>query len=403
MSKTTLLRFKANSFRRLATPYDSQGKKAYLAVVNIKDIPSELNEWRELNVRDPKESKAVPKEIKQSLLDNPDDFFFKNRGLLIISDKVAYNNSSGNIELEFSDKAMNGLADGGHTFRVIRRHIEGLSEEELSELNAYVKIEILEGFKTREEVVPVIEARNNSTAVLEQSFQELLGAYNSIKDQLKEEKYFNRIYYKQFEESVDGTIKKDIDIKEILSYLICFDIESFNENNHPIKAYSSVSKVVEHFAIDAKKPEKAERLNRLVGLLPVVLKLRDIIYKELPASHNASGGAFGNLTGVSKIDDKAKYEELVFINEKSNFRIPSGFIYPILASIRVLVQDNNKEYTWRHDPVEFFYLIKDELITAVIDQAKRIKNPNQLGKDAGTWSLCYKIAELVELKQRMRR
>lgn len=399
MSETSLLKFKASSFRRLATPYDDQGKKDYMAVVNMKDIPAELDNWRELNVRDPKESKSVPKEIKQSLIDDPEGFYFKNRGLLILADKVHYDNSRDLVELEFVNKAMNGLADGGHSFRVIRRHIEGLSPEELEKLDAYVKVEILEGFTTREEVVPIIEARNNSTAVLEQSFQELLGAYNTVKEQLRDKSYADRIYYKQFEESADGETIKDIDIKEILSYLICFDTENFNDQVHPIKAYSAISKVVDHFAIDAKNPEKKERLDRLVVLLPDILRLRDIIYKEMPLSYNAIGGKFGGLTDVVPIKKGMKEEELVFIGEKSGYRIPSGFIYPVLASMRVLVENKKGVFSWRQDPVDFFLEIKEELISALIGQEKSIQNPNQLGKDGMTWLLCYKIAENAALRK----
>ena len=79
---------------------------------------------------------------------------------------------------------MNGIADGGHTYRVIRNHIDPLSDEERDQINAYVSIEFLEGFKTREDVVPIIEARNKSTPVQEQSIQELLGSYEKIKQVL---------------------------------------------------------------------------------------------------------------------------------------------------------------------------------------------------------------------------
>src|SRR3989338_10560503 len=171
MSTSTILKFKVFSFRKQPSPYDTTGKQLYTAVVNVKDVPPELEEWRELNVRDPKENKSVPKEIRESLIDDPENFFFKNRGLLILAQKVKFDNSNGIIELEFSNKNMSGLADGGHTNRVIRRHIDGLPKDELDDFNAYLKIEFLEGFKVREEIVPIIEARNNSTPVPEQSFQ----------------------------------------------------------------------------------------------------------------------------------------------------------------------------------------------------------------------------------------
>jgi hypothetical protein len=379
----TLIKFTVESFRRLPSPYDEQGRKMYTAVVSVKNIPIEIDEWRELNVRDPMENKSVPKEIAQSLAEEPEEFFFKNRGLLILADRVEFDNVTNNLELIFSDKKMNGLADGGHTFRVIQRHLSSLSEEQLKLLNAYVKLEILEGFKTREEVVPIIVARNNSTAVAEQSFQELLGAYESIKKVLSGQPYFNRVYYKQYEELPDGTAK-DIDIKEILSYLICFDVENFDRKNHPIKAYSGKSSVVGHFA------SHENLLTRMAPMLPKILELRDLIYEGLPEAYR---GSFGKLTDVITIKQGMKKEELCFVGRTSNYRIPDGFIYPILNSFRVCVAKKNGHYQFGKDPVTLWSTLREELADAVVEQAKRIKNPNQLGKDVGTWTICYKTTE----------
>lgn len=399
MNTTTLLKFKAFSFRKMPTPYDSTEKRMYTAVVSVKDIPAELEEWRELNVRDPKESKAVPKDIRESLINDPDNFLFKNRGLLILAQRVMYDNQSQTIELEFADKAMSGLADGGHTNRVIRRHIDGLSKEELDDFGAYVKVEFLEGFKTREDVVPIIEARNNSTPVPEQSFQELLGAYNAIKDQLKGRPYADRIFYKSYEEPVNG-VAKDIDVKELLSYLLCFDVETYAGDNHPVKAYSSSAAAVEHFAFSEKDPSKKERLDRFVPLLPTILELRDTIYDALPDAYNEeTGGKFGGIRGVIRISKRMKEEELSFIGKTSDYRIPSGFIYPVLGAFRALVEVKDGTARWKQNPIKLFNKLKGEIAARVGGQAIRIGNPNQLGKDKGTWVLCYDKVENEVLKE----
>lgn len=396
--ETALIKFKAYGFRRLPTPYDEAGKKMYTAILNVKDVPEELDEWRELNVRDPKENKTVPKDIRDSLINDPGSFFFKNRGLLIFADSVEFDNVSNLVKVEFADKQMHGLADGGHSFRVIRRHLDGLSPEELNDFDAFVKVEILEGYKTREEAVPVIEARNNSTPVAEQSFQELLGAYNVIKEQVGGKPYFDRIYYKQYEENSDGTAK-DIDVKELLSYLVSFDISSFGSKEHPIKAYTSRAKVVEHFALDKNNPDKKERMDKLAPLLPKILELRDFIYELLPEAYNDGSGAFGLLKGVVKIKKNMKKEEMCFTGRTSMYRIPAGFIYPILSAFRVLVKDVGGVYVWKQDPVALFNDLKHELAVDIGEQAKRIQNPNQLGKDHGTWTICYKVVENEVLKR----
>lgn len=392
MSQSTIIRFPAFSFRKQPTPYDESGKQKYYALVKVKDVPREFNNWRELNIRDPKEEIKVPKEIKESLQDDPASFYFKNRGILIIADKVTFDNKDNTIEVEFTEKSMNGIADGGHTYRVIRNHIDPLSEEERDQINAYVSIEFLEGFKTREDVVPIIEARNKSTPVQEQSIQELLGSYEKIKQSLKGKKYENRIFYKQYEETLNG-VEKDIDIKEILSYLYCFDIESFNDKTHPIKAYTSRAAVVSHFADKNNK----DRLEKYIPLLPEILELRDKIYLRMPRIYNDTQGKFGGLKGVDKLRDGVK-EELVFIGDESEYRIPKGFIYPVLASLRNLVEIKNDKCIWKTDPFKFLSDIENELVRYVGSQALSLKNPNALGKDNMTWELCYKEAENKVLK-----
>ena len=401
MSKSTVIKFLAYSFRKQPTPADEKGKGKYHLVVNVADVPPELNEWRALNIRDPKEEIRVPKEIRDSLRDKPSDFYFKNRGLLVLVDEVTFDNKTNMAELRFSDPSMNGLADGGHTYRVIRNHVDGLPEAERKEIEAFVSMECLEGFKTREEIVPIIEARNNSTPVLEQSTLELLGSFDKIKEVLKGKPYAPRIFYKQYEEAV-GNTPKDIDVKEILSYLICFDSEGFDEKSHPIKAYSSRAAVVDYFK------ENKDRLEKYIPLLPEILELHDRIYLRLPKVYNKNkkgedgekGGKFGKLKGVDKVERGPK-EELVFTGDESEFRIPSGFIYPILASFRNLVRAESTKCSWKDNPFKLFGDLEGDLVTVVGEQALVLKNPNALGKDAATWRLCYAIVENTVLRRHL--
>lgn len=389
MATATIVRFPAFSFRKLPTPYDEEGKHKYHAILEVQDVPQEFDEWRALNVRDPKENTHAPKEIKDTLENTPDTFLFKNRGLLVLADRVTYDNKTGEVQVEFTSKEMNGLADGGHSFRAIRNHVEPLTAEEREQVGALVTVEFLEGFKTREEVVPIIEARNTSTPVKEQSIQELLGNYNKIKEAIKDKPYAARVYYKQYEEATDG-VEKDIDIKEILSYLYCFDVESFDDKTHPLKAYVSTAAVVKHFA----QKDNIERLAKYIPLLTDILELHDRIYERLPEVWK---GHFGALKGVKKLSEST--EELYFTDKFSNYRIPKGFIYPILASLRNLVKVEGDAVSWKDEPFEFFARVEDELVSYVCTQALALKNPNALGKDSAAWVMCYKEVENIVLKR----
>ncbi len=87
------------------------------------------------------------------------------------------------------------------------------------------------------------------------------------------------------------------------------------------------------------------------------------------------------------IDNKPRMSrvELPFLSSESSYRIPNGFIYPVLAAFRPLVSIENNKCTWKADPIKFFLEVKTELIKEIGLSAKDINNPNKLGKDERTW------------------
>jgi len=397
---STLIKFSAVSFRRIGSPYDDTGIKTYIAVINTKNIPLALSDWRGINLRDPKPS-GITKKIRETLEDDPKSFFFRNRGITLIAEKVDFDNQSSIVQLEMVDKTRNGLLDGGHTFQVIREYVDQLnSEEEKSadDTPSFIKIEILEGLKDLQEVVDIVEARNTSAQVKQQSIQELLKKFEPIKNALAGNPYSERVAYKEHELLEDGSAK-DIDIKDILSYLICFDAEGFDKNNHPIRAYSSKTSTVGYFVND----DNYYRLAKYIPLLPKILELRDHIYTTLPEAYNSVGGKFGRLTGVIAINSRPRLGKvkLQFSGEESDYSIPNGFIYPILAAFRSIVGCNGNKCSWKVDPIDFYDKLKTALSERVCEQAMEFRNPNKLGKDVATWRLCYDYVELEALRQKI--
>jgi len=392
---STSVTFPVVTFKKIESPHEETEGKDYIMVLNIKNLPEVLEEWRDVNVRDSKLTSGVAKKIRETLIDDPESFFFKNRGITLLVDKVKYDNKTNMVEILMVDKKINGLLDGGHTYSVIKEFLNGLSEEELREVNAHVKVEILEGISDYETAVAIVEARNTSTQVKEQSIQELLKQYEEIKKTLASKNFAGRIAYKEYELLEDGT-KKDIDIKEILSYLICFDAEKFGDEEHPIIAYSTKTAVLNHFK------DQHKRLQKYIPLLPKILELRDEIYLELPEAYNNSGGKFGALTGVIAVSNRRMgCVNLPFTGKESLYRIPKGFIYPVLAAFRSLVEYKKNPCEWKADPIQFFQELKVQLSSRVCDQAKELRNPNKLGKDKATWGRCYDLVRLEVLKREL--
>ena len=395
MTTTTKITMPVVSLRRINTPFEREGKKIYLAVIKAKDLPKDFEEWRGINPRDPNKTSGVAKRIAESLQNQPECFLFRNRGLTLLSERVSFNNESNILAVEFSDKTMHGLLDGGHTYAVIREVFDSLIEDDKVDTNlnnAYVKLEILEGITSKDETTEIVGARNTSTQVKDQSLANLSQHFDVIKDILKNEPYANRIAYKETEFNEDGD-RKDIDIKEVLSYLICFDREGFDDNNHPIIAYSGKSSVLKY----ADAEDNRKRLQKYLPLLPEILVLRDEIYEQMPAAWNENGGKFGALEGVNR-KKESKLVSLPFKNTKTPYAIPSSFVYPILASFRALVKVTDEGCSWKASPVSFFNKHKKELVGRLIEQALVFRNPNKLGKEKTVWQSCYDYVVLTSLK-----
>src|SRR5271169_214405 len=168
----TKLTFPVVSFRHLEAPshIQKQGYRDYFAMVEISKLP-ELTGWRKINVRDPKLTGSVPAAIRASVRDKQDLFAFMNRGIVLSVESVHFDNKTNLLTLGLRDPIIHGLLDGGHTYNIM------LEERDALEFPQYVRVEILEGFKT-EDISDLVEARNTSNQVRDQSLLNLSGEFD---------------------------------------------------------------------------------------------------------------------------------------------------------------------------------------------------------------------------------
>ena len=254
----------------------------------------------------------------------------------------------------------------------------------------------------KEMIVEIVAARNTSAQVKDESLLNLKDIFDPVKKIIDRENFKDRIAYNENETDNEGN-KKDISIKDILSYIKCFDIDSFSESSHPISAYSGKATFIKELATD-DQGVASKKLSSFVPLLPKILELYDTIYLDLPEAYNKTGGKFGALQGVSKKelkDGRVKAIKLPFIEKDSEYQIPAAFIYPILASFRVLVRKGKNGGEWLEDPMAVWNKTKEILARELCDQAKEFRNPTKLGKNITTWNVCYKTVELYAYKNRL--
>lgn len=395
MRNETRLTFPVVAFRNLETPFYKQGYKDYFAVVQTKNLP-DLTGWRKINIRDPKLTGAVPRAIRGSFHDNPDMFLFMNRGIVLSVDSVSFNNKTSTLTIALTDRDLHGLLDGGHTYDIVTEETKNLSEPQ------FVKLEILEGFTT-ENITQVVDARNTSNQVRDESLMNLAGEFEDLKKALRDAHYFQLIAFKEFE--VDGQGKpKPLDVREIIAILTAFDREHFDDKVHPINAYRSKAACLKHFK------EHSKSYKKIYPLAQEVLALFDHIQSKLPDLYNevrgqtgnVTGGKFGRLTGVSVYDGK-RYAPLYFIQNKSRYGVPAGFVYPILGAFRALLEEKAGRYVWGKglNPID---LLNGDLGLKLADTignfALDAQNPSKTGKSPLVWQACYQSVQVAYLQAR---
>jgi hypothetical protein len=392
MSNVVRLSFPVVSFRHVETPFYKQGYRDYYAVVRTKDLP-DLTGWRRINVRDPKLTGAVPDAIRDGFHNYPDMFLFMNRGIVLAVDCATFDNKTSTVTISLSDPSLHGLLDGGHTYNIVLEETRNLSEPQ------FIKVEILEGF-SGENITQVVDARNTSNQVRDESLMNLAGEFEDLKKALQGASYFQQIAFKEFETDSQGN-QKSIDIREIIAILTAFDRDNFDDKVHPINAYRSKAACLKHFKDHTKS------YKRIYPLAQEILALYDHIQEKLPELYNTvrgktgnvSGGKFGKLTGVSVYEGK-RYCELPFTGTKSRYGVPSGFIYPILGAFRALLELKGGRYVWGKNlnPRE---LIDGDLGLKLADTignfALDAQNPSKTGKSPLVWQACYQSVQVAYL------
>jgi len=384
--KPTTLSIPVFSIRRIETPYERRhGYKNYVAVVDARQIP-DLSDWREINVREAKTRGRVPNAIRTSFDENIDEFLFMNRGLVIAADKVLFKEAPGekHLDLVLVDPEIHGLLDGGHTYRIVTESAKALASDDPPR---YVRMEIITGFD-RETISDVVEARNTSNQVRDESLANLRQEFEPLKEVLQSHKYFDLIAWSEYEELATGKAKP-IDVRDIISYLITFDTGAFNSTTQPLIAYKDKRACLHHFQ------QHPQRLRKLYPLLPDILLLWDEIhaswqswYGEGREEEAGISGRFLKLTAVTKAS-----ESLYFKGTHVKYRMPEAYKYPILSALRAAVQVKGGTARWSTDPFQLLQETGPQLANIVGNVVRTTHNPNKVGKDVGTWSSCYLVVE----------
>lgn len=392
-SENRKMSFTVQSFRKIPNPYATKegggigdaNPQMYIAICDVTNLPDDIP--MKTNPRKQKLTTAVAKKIKSSLLDQGMlDFYLLNRGLLLSAESATFNNYNNELTIVFADEEVHGDVDGGHTYEIIKQY-----RDEVDPGTQYVKLEILCGVESI--FTQLAAARNTSVQVKDASIAELENKFEIIKQGVGDEGFFDDIY---FTENDEGSI----DVQDILAILNIFNIDRYptsNMDSFPKTSYTSRKNCVDYYLKTYDTLGDTDR-NPYVKMMPImadIFKLYDQIERKIPEYYSAAfaNGRYGATKGVStaKSDDNAF--DAKFSSKKLIHSTPTGFIYPILGSLRAaLEEDGSGHYRWKNDldPFELLNEVGPELVSTTIERSRTLGgNPNAVGKDTGNWKTLF--------------
>ncbi len=356
----------------------------------------------------------VPQAIRQTLIDNPEDFYLANRGLTLLVDRFSYDPAKQIVEITLSnftgDDAEHGIADGGTTDAVIAEvqnevprdndfaAFKYLTSEQIPHYlkSARVHIEVIVGLSNRDRIKNLVQGRNTSKQVKSWSITNFKGKFNWIKEVLDADNspFKGKIGY---EENAVASVT----ILEVLAIMTLFH-QRYNEAGQvPTIAYSSKGRMDTKLADEALSPG----YKALAPILCDILSLHDYVYSLFVDNYTKSrpGGKLGRWGSK---DDRIFIKitkKLPLTGEDAPYVIPSGVLYPLLASMRALIgYDGRGEAYWLTNPQQFFDKYGSGLLDSLFDNLELTdNNPQTLGKKKPAYNALYDRAQNYLLRDQL--
>lgn len=415
-ASTAVVNTQENLHIRVAFPIDKECIRKFVLKDNGKDIVIYhlyplLSDWQgkslpdEVNPRSHDEQalkSGVARRIETTLIESPEDFYLANRGATILAQDLKFtppknDHDKGFVELFVTDESLHGIADGATTDAVlgkVQRDIQtGAAQRESGDSVAAdslnrgrIHLEIILGLVSQERINAMVEGRNTSRQVTPWSMSDFKGAFDWISDILEvpSSPFRGKVGYEE-------NAGKQITVLDILSLLTLFHPAYDEKRKAPTVAYSSKGRM------DARlnDPKLLPGYKALAPLMQDILNLHDTIYAGFENAYKEARDGKAKLGKRQGIEQKLHNLPLTGI--EVNYVIPSGLIFPLLASLRGLIgYDKTGNAYWKSDAVRFFEKYGGELVATLIEQLEMLGgNPQTAGKKKPVYTALHDRARLL--------
>lgn len=406
----------------------------------------------------PRSAKAGPvtDAIIESIVETPDTFPFKTKGVLVGSsnyEKLERNR----FELKFENLKIEGILDGGHNMLAIGTQILRLAtgNEKLRPPRwpdfkvAWEKnrdlVEDLRKATSEDEgdglldfLVPLeilVPSNIEDPDVMDEfssSLLDICAARNNNVELKLETKANQKGYYEEFRKFLPPFIANrvewktndggDIKVRDLIALawipLSLIDLPDDEDGRRieapvPQNIYRNKGECVKLFDRLMGSPAVSKQTggeyrhelhNTQVGsaleLAAQLPLLYDRIYRTFPDAYNDGTGRFGGLTVVKPAKDMRTKPTTHFTNQQVNYSYPDGLIMPLVYGLKSLIERApDGRLRWKKDPNDFL----DGYFQPIVKKYRVIMDafradPQKIGKNEGSYDLVVDAFETELLK-----
>jgi len=343
------------------------------------------------NVRPFSEHKKPFRDMIDTVEKDPGSFHLKNRGITYLCEKFEYDNSKRILRLTVphipakqvqdpeNDEPKFGIADGGHTFEVIRQTVARANElmEQEGWREPSVRVHFMAGDAIELELEQVVEALNTSSQVQQYTLDEYQNKFDELKDALQKTGFDTSLI--AFRENED----REWDVREVVQRMACF-LKDRWKNTQPASMYRSKGKALDLYTNESTKNE----FKKLFDVVRDVITFPEFIQSEFSQGASVKGKRFGGLRAVKTL--KKPYIR-PGTDYPTNHEMDLAASLPLAAAFRELLDLKGDRYCWRVPPTEVFKRCAEDLYKALASKSRTAKSVNSLGSDTEYWTQASNI------------
>lgn len=420
-------------------------------VINLIDLIDQLD--LEANPRSSKVG-SVTDAIRESMDTTPEIFAFKTKGILLGASSYQVRERN-RIQVSFDNLGLEGILDGGHNTLAIGLQIltEALGTdtqvrkvktwEDFRDLWSKSRTEVgalrggrriqdhstgLEALMPIELIVPTDPDDLSSVEKFSQSLLDICSARNNNVQLRVEAKanqtgyfdYLQAVLPQEVAANVEWKTNEGGDVKAqdivALSWIPLSRLGQFPTDDNgkqvsgppPQNIYRSKGDCMVRFERLMSSPEVTKERNgkriledaRVKSALDVSARfpeIHDWITEHLPNAYNKSGGKFGRITAVKKMnpENRRQLPKTKFTQKQVSTSIPEGFLIPFVYGIGALIETTpGGQVQWRQDPIEFLSRNFDKLVADVAPLIQILDfDPQKFGKEKLTYDMAVRAVE----------